>query len=152
MNAGKKIAGMDAYALVEVPRQAECTDCPPEAFDEILKGMEPAFGALGKAKFGALEDEVNIQLKTLGAKALEIGQPEMLGGAFRKTDAAGYAMLTPYKAAERDVTMAGMIVVVRLRRRLVFGYFYRKYESPETVQKLRKEAEIGADSLLAANR
>jgi hypothetical protein len=152
LNAGKKIAGLDAYALVEVPRQAEYIDCPPEAFDEILKGMEPAFGALDKARLGALEEELNIHLKTLGAKALEIGKPEMLGGVFRKTDAAGYAMLAPYKDAERTLTMASTIVVVRLRRRLIFAYFYRKYESPETVQKLRKEGEAWSDSLQAANR
>jgi hypothetical protein len=135
--------------MVEVPRQAEYADCSPELFQTVLKGVEPAFGKLEVAN---VETELNLRLKSRGTKPIEVGHPEMLGAIFQKTDAAGFAMLLAFKQGDHDVTMAGATVFVRVKRRILFLYLYRIYESPETVSTLRKEVEAWADTILSKNR
>jgi hypothetical protein len=148
LNGGKAAGGLDLYAMVEVPRQAEYADCSPELFQTVLKGVEPAFGKLEVVN---VETELNLRLKSRGTKPIEVGHPEMLGAIFQKTDAAGFAMLLAFKQGDHDVTMAGATAFVRVKRRILFLYLYRIYESPETVSTLRKEVEAWADTILSKN-
>ena len=151
LNAGKPLDGLDIYSMVEVPRQAEYADFTPQAFEEILKGMEPSMGKFD-SKLGDLQQEMNDRLKSLGTAPIEIGHPEMLGGIFRKSNAAGFAMLLAYKQTDdRSVTMAAGMAVLRIRQRLVFAYLYRKYESPDTVSWVRKNLEMWSDAIQAKN-
>ena len=149
--AGKTAPKLDVYALVEVPRKAEYADCTPNAFEQVVKGFEPAMGKLGSKDYGEIEQEMNLRLKTLGTKPIAVDQPQMLGGIFQKTDAAGYAMLTAYKAGDRSVTMAGGFALLRVRQRLLFAYLFAKYDSPDTVTWIRKNLESWSDAILAKN-
>ncbi len=147
-NAGKPLE-LDIYSMVEVPRRAEYTDVTPQAFEQVLKGMEPS---MGKFEAGGLQQEMNIRLKSLGAKPIEIGHPEMLGGIFRKPNAAGFAMLLADKQGDdRSDTMAGGMAVLRVRQRLIFAYVYRKYESPDSISWVNKILEAWCDTILAKN-
>lgn len=150
VNAGKPLV-LDIYSMVEVPRRAEYTDVTPQAFEQVLKGMEPSMGKF-ELKAGYFQREMNARLKSLGTGPIEIGHPEMLGGIFRKDNAAGYAMLLAVKQGDdRSNTMAGGMAVIRIRQRLVFAYLYRKYESPDTVSWVSKNLEVWCDAILAKN-
>jgi hypothetical protein len=93
-----------------------------------------------------------VRLKSLGAGPVDVGHPEMLGGLFQKSDAAGFAMLLAFKQGERSVTMANGTAFVRVRQRLLFMYLFRKYESPDTVNWLRRNLEPWVDAILAKNK
>jgi len=150
LNAGRSDE-LDIYAMVEVPRRAEYSDVTPQAFEQVLKGVEPSMGKL-QLNVGELQQEMNTRLQSLGTKPIDIGHPEMLGGIFRKSNAAGFAMLLAVKQGEdRSDTMAAGMAVLRVKQRLVFAYLYRKYESPETVSWVRKNLEVWCDAILAKN-
>jgi hypothetical protein len=151
LNSGKAPGPFDVYAMVEVLRQAEYVDCTPEAFEEVLKGSASSLGELDGKKVGDLEQELNIHLKALGTKPVELGRPEMLGAIFQKSNAAGFAMLTAVKQGDRNVTLAGGFALLRLKQRLIFAYLYHTYESPDTVTWLRKNLETWCDAILAKN-
>jgi hypothetical protein len=151
LNAGKASGGLDIYALVEVSRRTEYTDLTSQAFQKLLESMGPALGKLDTQKVGDVTEEINIRLKSLGTKPIEVGHPEMLGGIFQKADSSGFAMLMAVKQENRSQTMAMGFAALRVKQRLVFAYLYRKYESPETVNLLRKGLEEWADAILAKN-
>jgi hypothetical protein len=143
---------LDVYAMVEVPRRAEYADCTPQAFEKVLKSTEAYMGKWSAKNTGELEQELNNHLKTLGAKPIEVGRPEMLGGIFRKSDAAGFAMLATSKVPGATDTMATGFGLLRVKQRLILAYLYRKYESPETVRWVRTNLESWCDAVLAKNR
>lgn len=152
LNAGKASGGLEVYAMLEAPRRAEYSDCTPQAFEQVLKSVGPTMGGFDAKKLQDLQDEMNIRLKSLATKPIELGHPEMLGGIFQKSDAAGFAMLTASKEGEHSVTMAGGFAVLRVKQRLIFAYLYRRYESPDTVGWLRKSLEAWCDAILASNK
>lgn len=114
--------------------------------------MGPGLGQLDAQKLGDVTEEINIRLKSLGTKPIDVGHPEMLGAVFQKADASGFAMLMAVKQENRSDTMAGGLAVLRVKQRLVFAYLFRKYESPETVNLLRKELEAWTGAILASNK
>lgn len=150
LKEGKAAGGTDVYAMVEVPRQAEYSDCTPQAFEQVVKGINPA--AFDMKKVGELQEEINIRLKSLDAKSIEVGRPENLGGLFQKTNAFGMAMLAAYKRDGRSVTMATGIAILRVKQKLVFVYLYHRYESPETVAWLSRSLEEWVDAILSRNK
>jgi hypothetical protein len=152
LNARKAVGALDVYALVEVSRRAEYTDLTPQAFQKVLESMGPALGQLDTQKVGDVAEEINIRLKSLGTKPIEVGHPEMLGSIFQKDDATGFAMLMAVKQENRSDTMAMGMGVLRVRQRLIFAYLYRKYSSPETVDLVRKGLEGWVDEILAENK
>lgn len=154
-SSGKFGDGMRHYAMLEVPRQGEYVDCTPEAFTQVQESMEAAMGKFDSKTLGDATEELNIRLKSLGSKPLEVGRPEPLGGLFKKTGSSGssgFAMLLAFKQGERTLTMVTCIGVLRVKQRVLFAYLYQRYESPQTVQGLGKELEQWTDALLAGNR
>jgi hypothetical protein len=152
LNAGKSAGGLDSYAMAEVPRRAEYLDCTPQAFGQVIKGMEPMLGKADAVNVHQVEQELNDRLKAAGAKPIEVGHPEILGNLFHKPDAAGYAMLMAVSNGDRSVKMAAGIAFMRVRQRIIFVYLYRKYESPDTVTGVSKNLEAWVDSILARNK
>ncbi|MGJ5820779.1 hypothetical protein [Paludibaculum fermentans] len=152
LTTGKVGDGLRHYAMLQVPRQAEYVECTPETFTQVLQGVESSMGNLDAKIVGDLGDEMNMRLKSLGSKSIEINRPEMLGGIFKKTDVSGFAMLVAFKQGERTVTMATTLAILRVKQKLLFAYFYKKYESPETVRDLSKDLEKWTDALLSANK
>jgi hypothetical protein len=152
LNAGKLTVGLELYGLVEVLRQAEYVDCTPAAFQELSKNVGTSLGKVAADKMGDVQEEMAVRLKALGAKPIEIGKPEMLGGIFEKTDAFGYAMLSAYKQEERSVTMIVGMAFLRVKQRLIFVYLYRRYESSDSATLIRRELETWADAILAKNK
>ncbi len=143
--------GLDIYAMVEVPRRAEYSELTSKAFDEVLQGMQNAMGKLDAGKVEDLQQEMNLRLKSLGTKPIDIGRPEMLGGIFQKSNAAGFAMLSAMKQDDRTTTMAIGMAVIRVKQRLVFAYLYHKYESSDTVSWVSKHLEAWCDAILDEN-
>lgn len=152
LNAGMTTGDLDAYGMIEVSRQAEYAELTTQAFQKLLESMGPALGKLAAQKIGDVTEEINIRLKSLGNKPIEVGHPEMLGQLFEKTDASGFAMLMAVKADEHSDTMATGFAVLRVKNRLLFAYLYRKYESAETVNLLRKNLDSWTDAILASNK
>lgn len=149
VGTGKIQGTLDVYGIIEVARQAEYSDISPELFEGVRKGFDTAnIGALT----GNVEQELNSRLKAISAKQIEVGKPEMLGTIFKKTDAAGVAMLMAYKQETRTVNMAMGIGLVRAKQRLLFTYLYRKYDGAESVNWLRKNLEAWDDAILARNK
>ncbi len=125
--AGKTREGLQTYGLIEVPRRAEYADCTPQDFEEIRKNIEPSMRKLGSEGAGSLQDEMNLRLRSLDVGKIEVGRPEMLGHLFAKTDAFGFAMLVAIKQADRSVTMAVGVGIIRVKQRALFVYLYRNY-------------------------
>jgi hypothetical protein len=138
--------------MVEVPRQSEYSDYTPDAFGQVVKGLDPALAKVDTKSASEAEEELNLRLKSLGQKRIEVGHPENLGPLFRKSEAAGFGLLMAYRQNDRSVTMACGIAVLRVKQRLVFTYLYRRYASPETVTWVRKNLEGWADAILAKNK
>jgi len=147
-----KDPGLDWYGMVEVPRQAEYADFTPDAFEQVVKALDASLGKSAAAQTEDATAEINLRLKELGGKPIEIGHPEMLGSFFRVRDAAGYGLLIAMKQEDKNVTMANGMAAVRVKQRLVFAYIFRKFESPETVALVRKDLRSWADSILAENK
>lgn len=152
LQEGKLTGGLPQYAMIQVLRRAEYMDCTPEAFAEVLKGLQPALANLDSKIVGNVGEEMNLRLKMLEAKPVEIGRPEVLGEVFRKTDAVGMAMLTAVKQEDQTVRMVSGMAFVRARQRLLFVYLYRRYESAETVAWIRKTLESWTSAIHARNR
>lgn len=149
LTLGQAPPNLDAYALVQVPRGAEYADCTPEAFSQVVKGVD---SSIGTVSVGELQSELNARLKSLGSKPVEIGRPEMLGRVFNKTDAIAIAMLATVNQNKATARMAIGAAFLRVKQRLVFAYLYHKYESPETVARLGKNLEAWCDAILAKNK
>jgi len=147
-----KDPGLDSYGMVEVLRQAEYTDFMPDDFEEVVKALDTSLGKVAVEQVGDAMDEINLRLKQLGGKPIEVGHPEMLGGFFREPDAAGYGMLIAIKHEDKNVTLANGMAAIRIKQRLIFAYLFRKYESPETVALVGKDLRSWADSILAKNK
>ncbi len=77
-----KDPGLDWYGMVEVLRQAEYTDVTPDAFEQVVKGLDTSLGKVAAEQAGVTMDEINLRLKQLGGKPIEVAHPEMLGGFF----------------------------------------------------------------------
>jgi hypothetical protein len=142
---------MDVYGMVETLRQAEYADCTPQDFEKFLQGIDPNYFDDAK-RVGDLQEEMNVRLKSLDAKSIEMGRPKLLGVVFQKPDAYGTVMLMAYKSDGVTVTMASGLAALRVRQRLVFAYLFRNYESPETVKWLGKSLETWGDSILTRNK
>jgi len=145
-------AGFDVYAMVQVPRQAEYGELTADAFVEVKQSVGSAMGNFGSDKVAPFEEELNLRLKAAGAKPLEIGRPEMLGAAFDKSDSVGYLMLIAVKSGDTTKKMVGGLAALRLKQRLVFAYFYRPYESEDSVLSAKKSLESWTGALLARNQ
>jgi hypothetical protein len=143
---------MNLYALVEVPRRAEYSDCTPQVFESLLTGMASSMAKAATEKVGEVQEEMNLRLKSLGTKPVEFGHPEVLGSIFKKNDAAGFAMLMAVKQETDSVTMAAGFAALRVKQRLIFAYLYRKCDSPETVALISKDLESWTDTILARNQ
>jgi len=152
LNAGKLLGWMDLYAMLEVPRQAEYADCTEQAFAKVLQSIDPSLANLDAKTVAQMEEEMNIHLKSIGTKPVEMGRPEILGKLFQKSNAAALAMLIGIKRDERSVNMACAFAVLRVKKRLIFAYVYRKYESPDEVIWLRKNLEAWCDAILTNNK
>jgi hypothetical protein len=140
------------YGMLQVPRRYEYADCGPNDFAEVRKSTAGEMGGVADQKIGDIEAEMNVRLKSLGADPVSTGKPQALGKFFEKTDAAGFGMLMPVTAGKETVQMAFGVGLMRVRQRLMFVYLYSRYESPETVQTLRKLLESWCDAILAANK
>jgi hypothetical protein len=151
LNAGKTMPGFDSYAMVEVIRGAEYNDSTSESFRQALQSVSEAFGHLD-AQRSDWESELNVHLKSLGGRPIELGKPELLGILFQKTDATGFAMLSTMKQADDTKTMSVGFAYLRVRQRLIFAYLFRKYESPETVKSIKNELDAWTSEILAKNK
>ncbi len=149
MNEGKASGGLDAYAMIQAPRQMEYADCTPEAFQQVLKSVGAPIGEVVREQ---ISDEMNVRLKSLGQGSIDVGGTKDLGAVFRKTDAYGSVTLTKYSQGERSGTMAAGTALIRVRQRVIFAYIFRRYESPETVLSIGKSLEAWTDLILAKNR
>jgi hypothetical protein len=140
--------------MVQVPRRAEYADVTPQAFDEGVKSMAATLGAVTTKTTGDIMDEMNARLKALGGKPLAVDNPEMIGELFRKTDAVGWAMLMGITGKDSDATatMAMAISLIRAKDRILFAYVYRAYESPESIDVLRKIADSWTNQILKENK
>ncbi len=101
MNEGRASGGLAVYAMIQVPRQLEYTDCTPQTFQQMLKGAGAPAEELAREQAA---QEMNLRLKSFGQKSINVGGTEDLGSVFRKTDAYGSATLATYSQDERSVT------------------------------------------------
>jgi hypothetical protein len=143
---------LEVYAMVQTPRKAEYFNCTPSSFEEIRLGLERSLGKLLAGSGAAVERELGLRVKSLGAKAVKAGRPEPLGGLYQKVDAAGFAMLSAIPYSKGAVTMAGGLAAVRVRERLLLVYLFRKYESVESVTWIRQNLELWSDAIMAKNK
>jgi hypothetical protein len=152
LNKGTGAGRLEVYAMLEVSRRGEYADCTPEAFQQVLASIGPTMGTFNKTSMDELEQEMNSHLKSPGTKPVELGRPEMLGGIFQKSNAAGFAMSTAIKQDDRSVSMATGVALIRVRQRLIFAYLYSQFDSPESLTWLRKNLEAWCDAILAKNQ
>jgi len=143
---------LDSYAMVQVLRQAEFTDCAASDFQQVVDGMKQNLGDVMDSSTQESQDEINHRLKSMDVdQQLTLAKPVQLGMIFTKTDAAGFGLIVPVKFAGKSVTMAGGCALVRVHERMLFFYLYARYKDASTIDWLRKATEAWADAALAAN-
>ncbi len=142
------------YALVEVLRNGEYTDCEASDFKEVTDGFKAQFGDVLDSSKEEIQEEFNRRMKSmnLDKATVSIGKPIQLGRFFSKQDAYGAGMIVPVSMGSKTTKMGASIVLVRAKKRLLFVYLYAEYKTEETVKQLRETSEEWTDAILNANK
>jgi hypothetical protein len=76
----------------------------------------------------------------------------MVGVLFRKTDSVCVAMMGDIKGGDGSSSrISAALALIRAKQRMLYAYVYRPYESPETIDFLRKIADAWTDTILIVN-
>lgn len=146
-------SSLSKYALVEVPRGGEYTDIEDSDFKQLADSTLQQLGNTINSSFADSEDEFNRRLKDLNVNAtVSLGKPVQIGRLFSKQDTFGFGMISQVTTNGTSVNMTVAAAVVRVKKRLVFAYFYAVYKDDDTVKWLRKASEDWADAILKANQ
>lgn len=143
---------MNEYALVEVARRTEFTEIDPASFQQIAVVLGKQFGGdLNQfAKDG--QEEINHNLKALGASpSVTIDKPVTLGIFFAMPNAIGVGSITPYNVNGVTTRMAGCFAVLRVRGRILSVFTYAAYKDEATVLWVKTTSEQWARAILKAN-
>ena len=142
------------YALVEVPRRGENIDCEAGDFIQVTQSMEESLGSAIPSLMNESEDIFNNRLKSLGIQdmKLKIGEPKQLGCFFSKQDAFGLGILMGYEMGGSTVMMGATLIIMRVKKRLLFVYLYSEYKNDDTIKWLRKVGEKWSDEILKINK
>ena len=143
---------MVRYALVEVPKTSEFTDCNTADFKDVVSGVDES---LKNGNYVAeSETEFNNRMKKMHLDSLQIriGQPAPLGRFFYKQDVICLGMVMALELGGESARYAVAIMLIRVKQRLMFVYLYNAYENQESVSWLRKTAETWGDRILTANK
>ncbi len=140
------------YAMVQVPRRGENMDCEVSDFAQVVDGAKESFSdATPIAKLS--EEEFNRRIKSLDISNLQVklGQPTQLGIFFSKQDIIGLGMLMGYEMGGITIKMGMTIILMRVKKRLLFIYLYAEYKNDETIKWLHNIGEKWSDEILKAN-
>jgi hypothetical protein len=152
LHAGNKPA-LKEYALIEVLLRAEFVDIDEESFKQIVDGVSQQVAAGLSGSMKESQAEVDLRLKALGSKdMITIDKPLPLGALFSKPGASGFGMVLPLTTKNGNVQFAMAMSVIRVRNRVLFGYFYTPYKDASTVSQLRTTDEQWTDAILKANQ
>jgi len=144
---------MSKYALVEVPRGGENMSCEQSDFKIVIDGIKESFNDALPSVMNESEDILNSRLKSLDIDNLnvKIGQPISLGCFFQKNDIYGLGMLMEVNMGGVDTKMGAAIILLRVKKRLLFVYLYAEYKNDETIKWLRTVGEKWSGEILKAN-
>ena len=142
------------YGLVEVPRRGEYQDCSASDFKGLSDGIKEQFGSIIGSSIKESEDIFNRRMKDLDVNDAQIslGKPLQLGCFFSKEDACGFGMVTSVAMSGTTAKMGAAVVLVRVKDRVLFVYFYAEYKNEDTIKSLRTTSEKWADAILKANK
>jgi hypothetical protein len=145
---------MSRYALVEVARRAEFTDCEASDFKEVVDTVKTQFGDLMNSTKGQVEDEFNNRMKALhlDEATMSLGQPIQLGCILSKPDAYGFGTIVPISKGGTTTNMGAGITLMRVKKRMLFVYLYAEYKNENTVKWLRDTTGEWTDAILEANK
>jgi hypothetical protein len=143
---------MDEYALVEVARRSEFTDIDSAAFQRIAEELAKQFSGDLSQFSSKGQEEINRNLKALAKSvSVTIDKPVPLGIFFVRTNAIGVGSITPYNVNGVTTRMAGCLILLRARGRLLSLFTYAAYKDEGTVMRVKTTAEQWADAILKAN-
>ena len=151
LTRGDENLKMAKYAMVQVPRGGEYTDCGVSEFKEVTDSLAVEFESLIDSVFEEVEDELGRRMKSLEID-LNIGKPTQLGTLFTKQNAYCFGMIIPVILDGETTHMAMGATLLRVKKRLLFIYLYADYKDEETVKWLSSNSEKWADAILAANK
>ena len=141
------------YALVEVPRQTKNININPIDFYELKIDIKKRFGVDSTLSEKNKKDfytwAKSLDLSNLKTKS---GQPFKLGIFFSKKDVMGAGTIVKYDAFGVNMEMAGLIIYIHVKKRLIALYLYAKYKDENTILWLREVGENWSDRILQANK
>jgi hypothetical protein len=152
LNMGDTELRLRRYGLVQVPRDAEYTECGASDFAEVVDALHESFGELVTWSVDDVEEQLNERMRSLDLDEVRIGQPAQLGCFFSRPNACGFGMLVAMESGGETATIGVGAMVMRVNERLVFVYLYAQYEDEQTIAWLRKTSEQWSDAILKANR
>lgn len=151
---GDNTSLMSRYALVEVPRGAENMDCEAGDFLEVCDGLKETLGNNISSVTQESEDAFNSRMKSLDLANMQIklGQPTQLGCLFSKQDIFGLGLVMAYDLGGSTYKMGMTVILMRVKKRLLFVYLYAEYKNDETIMWLRRVGEKWSDEILMSNK
>jgi len=127
-------------------------DCEVTDFKKVVDGTKEAFSDATSITKES-EEEFNRRMKSLDLTNMQVklGQPTQLGVFFSKQDILGLGMIMGYEMGGSTIKMGATIILMRVKKRLLFIYLYAEYINDETIKWLRNEGEKWSDEILKAN-
>jgi hypothetical protein len=140
------------YAFVEVLRTGEYMSVSGDDFKGMADSIAKQTGDVVDSTFKEGEEEFNRKMKAMDLNVqVTYGKPVMLGTFFYKTDAYAFGMIAPVTADGQTTNMIVGTVLLRVKDRVLFAYYYSAYQNDETPGQVRAASERWADAILAAN-
>lgn len=141
------------YAMVQVVRSVEYTDCKSSDFQEVVDMFEAEYGKVSEDIMKEATEDARKHLEQLDSEEeFSYGEIKQLGRLFSVEGAYGIGMIMPMSVGDKTYTLACCIGLMRVRQRLMFFYYYDEYKGRGTIEALRKVSSAWADSILKANK
>ncbi len=143
---------LSTYALAETVRPAEFVNVTPAIYLQAADATKQQFGS-SDTWVKDVQEQLNRTIKSLNSNvAATLDKPIFLGTLFEKTDETGYGMILPVTVSGTTRKMVAGLALLRVKDRLLMGYFYTELKDDGTVAYVRSTTEHWADSILAANK
>jgi len=142
------------YALVEVLRSGEFTDIGASDFKDLADSISQQLGTVLDSSVKESEEEFNRRMKAMNLDNVQIsyGKPVMLGTLFTQDDAFAFGMMAPVTSSGKTAKMIVGTVLLRVRNRVLFVYFYSVYKDAQTLDWIRNVSQQWTGAILAANQ
>lgn len=145
------------YTKVSVSKLAKTHDVTEKEFADLILYFEstspPVLDINGPVMKSAVQRLRRGLSSVSGTEVpMELGQPQTLGSFEKTGDVYSFMLLMPLKIAAGETPLLCGVSIVKVKRRMLFVYTYRKFTSEKDAEVLRIFTREWVRQILAANR